>query len=163
MTIITCVVSSSSYYYCYYYMVAIFYPFGQFCEIYISLLSLQKQPNTAPNLFQRGVDYGKYVIIIILLFFLLLLGPRPRGRRRGAGRRPSRFIKILKSMYVCIKSMYVCIKSMYVILKIHQDSQIILKMYFLGTPVSLLLYSQKCPGVPFCPICQSSLLLQRPR
>ena len=26
----------------------------------ISLLSLQKQPNTAPNLFQRGVEYGKY-------------------------------------------------------------------------------------------------------
>ena len=29
-------------------------------EINISLLSLQKQPNTAPNLFQRGVEYGKY-------------------------------------------------------------------------------------------------------
>ena len=41
-------------------MVAIFYPFSLFCEIYISLLSLQKQPNTAPNLFQRGVEYGKY-------------------------------------------------------------------------------------------------------
>ena len=35
-------------------MVAIFYPFSQFCEIDISLLSLQKQPSTAPNLFQRG-------------------------------------------------------------------------------------------------------------
>ena len=41
-------------------VVAIFYPFSQFCEINISLLSLQKQPNTAPNLFQRGVEYGKY-------------------------------------------------------------------------------------------------------
>ena len=41
-------------------VVAIFYPFRQFCEINISLLSLQTQPNTAPNLFQRGVDYGKY-------------------------------------------------------------------------------------------------------
>ena len=41
-------------------IVAIFYPFSQFCEIDISLLSLQKQPNTAPNLFQRGVEYGKY-------------------------------------------------------------------------------------------------------
>ena len=41
-------------------IVAIFYPFSQFCEINISLLSLQKQPNTAPNLFQRGVEYGKY-------------------------------------------------------------------------------------------------------
>ena len=40
--------------------VAIFYPFSQFCEITISLLSLQKQPNTAPNVFQRGVEYGKY-------------------------------------------------------------------------------------------------------
>ena len=39
---------------------AIFYPFSQFCEINISLLSLQKQPNTAPNLFQRGVEYGEY-------------------------------------------------------------------------------------------------------
>ena len=41
-------------------IVDIFCPFGQFCEINISLLSLQKQPNTAPNLFQRGVEYGKY-------------------------------------------------------------------------------------------------------
>ena len=35
-------------------IVAIFYPFSQFCEINVSLLSLQKQPNAAPNLFQRG-------------------------------------------------------------------------------------------------------------
>ena len=41
-------------------MVAIFCPFSKFCEINMSLLSLQKQPNTAPNLFQRGVEYGKY-------------------------------------------------------------------------------------------------------
>ena len=41
-------------------IVAIFYPFSQFCEINISLLSLQTQPNTAPNLFQIGVEYGKY-------------------------------------------------------------------------------------------------------
>ena len=41
-------------------IVAIFCPFSRFCEISISLLSLQKQPNTAPNLFQRGVEYGKY-------------------------------------------------------------------------------------------------------
>ena len=42
-------------------IVAIFYPFSQFCEMNISLLSLQTQPNTASNLFQRGVEYGKYV------------------------------------------------------------------------------------------------------
>ena len=41
-------------------IVAIFYPFRQFREIHISLLSLQTQPNTAPNLFQRRVEYGKY-------------------------------------------------------------------------------------------------------
>ena len=41
-------------------IVAIFYPFSQFCEINITLLSLHTQPNTAPNLFQRGVEYGKY-------------------------------------------------------------------------------------------------------
>ena len=41
-------------------IVAIFYPFSLFCEIDVSLLSLQTQPNTAPNLFQRGVEYGKY-------------------------------------------------------------------------------------------------------
>ena len=40
-------------------ILAIFYPFSQFCEIDSSLLSLQKQPNTAPNLFQRGVEYGE--------------------------------------------------------------------------------------------------------
>ena len=39
-------------------IVAIFHPFSQFCEINISLPSLQKQPNTAPNLFWRGVDHG---------------------------------------------------------------------------------------------------------
>ena len=33
---------------------------------------------------------------------------------------------------------------------------------FLGTPVNLLLYSQKCQGTPFYTICQNSLLLQRP-
>ena len=41
-------------------IVAIFCHFSQFCEIDMSLLSLQKQPNTTPNLFQRGVEYGKY-------------------------------------------------------------------------------------------------------
>ena len=41
-------------------ILAIFYPFSQFCEINTSLLSLQKQPNTAPNLFQRRVEYGEY-------------------------------------------------------------------------------------------------------
>ena len=29
-------------------------------NIYISLLSLQTQPNAAPNLFQRGVEHGEY-------------------------------------------------------------------------------------------------------
>ena len=43
-------------------IVAIFYPFSQFCEINIFLLSLQTQPNTAPNIFQRGVEYGKYEV-----------------------------------------------------------------------------------------------------
>ena len=41
-------------------IVAILYPFSQFCEIDSSLLSLQKQSNTAPNIFQRGVEYGEY-------------------------------------------------------------------------------------------------------
>ena len=41
-------------------IVAIFYPFSQFCEVMIFLLSLQKQPNATPILFQRGVEYGKY-------------------------------------------------------------------------------------------------------
>ena len=44
------------------YSVAIFYPFSQFCEIGIFPPSPNKQPNTAPNLFQRGVEYGKVVI-----------------------------------------------------------------------------------------------------
>ena len=48
-------------------IVAIFYPFSQFCEIDISLLSLQTQPNTAPNLFQRGVEYGKFEDIFFLV------------------------------------------------------------------------------------------------
>ena len=47
------------------FIVAIFYPFSQFCEINISLLSLQTQPNTAPNLFQRGVEYGKYEFVCL--------------------------------------------------------------------------------------------------
>ena len=32
----------------------------------------------------------------------------------------------------------------------------------LGTPVHLLLSSQRCHGVPFSPNCRNSLLLQRP-
>ena len=47
---------------CHYDIVAKFYPFGQFCEMIISLLSLETQPNTAPNLVQRGVEYGEYEI-----------------------------------------------------------------------------------------------------
>ena len=35
-------------------ILAIFYPFSQFCEIGISLLSLQTQPNTAPNFISEG-------------------------------------------------------------------------------------------------------------
>ena len=44
-------------------MVAMFCPFGLFCEISISLLSLQKQQKAAPNLFQRGGKYGKYELV----------------------------------------------------------------------------------------------------
>ena len=51
-------------------MVAIFYPFSQFCEINISLRSQQTQPNTAPNLFQRGVEYGKYVSNIYIYIYI---------------------------------------------------------------------------------------------
>ena len=47
-------------------IVAIFCPFSQFCEITISLLSLQTQPNTAPDLFQSGVEYGKYARAVCL-------------------------------------------------------------------------------------------------
>ena len=41
-------------------IVAMLYPFSQFCEIDSFLLSLQKEPKTAANLFQRGIEYGKY-------------------------------------------------------------------------------------------------------
>ena len=40
--------------------VAILYPFSRFCEIYVSLLSLEKHPTTAPNLFQSGVESGQF-------------------------------------------------------------------------------------------------------
>ena len=36
------------------------------------------------------------------------------------------------------------------------------EFFLLGTPVKLLLYSQKCQGVHFSPICQNPLHLQRP-
>ena len=82
-------------------MVAIFYTFSQFCEIDISLLSLQTQPNTAPNLFQRGVEYGKYeervsvttiklttllLVIVKLLYYYLLWGSSPPAGSRWGGR-----------------------------------------------------------------------------
>ena len=41
-------------------LVATFYPFSQFCEIGICPPSLEKQPKTARNLFQRRVKYGKW-------------------------------------------------------------------------------------------------------
>ena len=53
----------------YIYIVAILYPFSQFCEINMSLLSLQTQQNTAPNLFQRGVEYGKYDIYVYIYIY----------------------------------------------------------------------------------------------
>ena len=40
--------------------VTIFYLFGQLYEIDLSLLIPQKQPKQLPNLFQRGVEHGKY-------------------------------------------------------------------------------------------------------
>ena len=55
---------------CYYYILAIFFPFSQFCEVNVSLLSLQTQPDTAPNLFQRGVEYGKYVLSYIYIYII---------------------------------------------------------------------------------------------
>ena len=57
-------ITGSLRYYYLLFILAIFYPFSQFCEIDVSLLSLQKQPNTAPILFQRGVEYGKYDVIM---------------------------------------------------------------------------------------------------
>ena len=44
----------------------------------------------------------------------------------------------------------------------HRKLMFFLQRDFWGTPVNLLLYSQKRQGAPFSPICQSSLLLQRP-
>ena len=60
-------------------MVAIFYPFSQFCEIIISLLSLQTQGKTAANLFQRGVEYGKYVGHRNIFFRTKIGGPKEKG------------------------------------------------------------------------------------
>ena len=40
----------NTYYICIYILLAIFYPVSQFCEMYSSLLSLQKQPETASDL-----------------------------------------------------------------------------------------------------------------
>ena len=54
-------------------MVAIFYPFGPFCEIGVSLPSLQKHPKTAPNLFQRGVEYSKYVYVYICIYIYIYI------------------------------------------------------------------------------------------
>ena len=64
-------------------ILAIFYPFSQFREINISLLSLQTQPNTAPNLFHRGVEYGKYESVKHHITFAaapLVLTPRVRNQ-----------------------------------------------------------------------------------
>ena len=65
-------------------IVAIFYPSSQFCEIDISLLGLQTQPNTAPNLFHRGVEYGKYEYGIGT--------PDPDPIRNCARRRPNGYL-----------------------------------------------------------------------
>ena len=63
-------------------IVAIFYPSSQKCEIDISLLSLQTQPNAAKNIFQKGVEYGKYAIsssssssssIIITIIIIIII------------------------------------------------------------------------------------------
>ena len=94
------------------YIVAIFHPFSQFCEINVSLLSLQKEPNTAPNLFQRGVEYGKYVVILIIILIIIIITslreavPRPRRRAQlrdaRLGGTPYNVIIILLKYYYTI-------------------------------------------------------------
>ena len=64
-------------------ILAIFYSFSRFREINVSLLSLQNQPKTTPNLFQRGVEYGEYdppsrappglIILMIIIIILLII------------------------------------------------------------------------------------------
>ena len=81
-----------------FYMVAIFCPIGLFCEINTSLLSLQKQPNTAPNLFQRGVEYGKYVLLGGVCWW--------SGRSRPAARQTHIYIYIYIYIYT---HMYTCV------------------------------------------------------
>ena len=79
-------------------IVAIFYPFSQFCEIDSSLLSLQTQPNTAPNLFQRGVEYGKYVYIDTCICIVRMC------------------------VYICIY-IYICVYGKYVLCKVQKTAQ----------------------------------------
>ena len=100
------------------------------------------------------------LIIMILLLLLLLmimmviiiiegLGAENRLRWRGLRRRPAE-----RRRGVVGKGQM-------------RSALIIANLLFfdrdlLGTPVNLLLPSQKCQGVPFSPICRNSLLLQRP-
>ena len=70
-------------YVCWSYIVAIFYPFSQFCEIGASLLSLQSSQKQPPRHFRGGVEYGKGV-----LPSLTPLGA-PHRASQSARRRPS--------------------------------------------------------------------------
>ena len=96
-------------------IVAIFYPFSQFCEINISLLSLQTQPNTAPNLFQRGVEYGKYA--------------QPNKENRGHRETPPPAIMLnkceLEALIVKTHQIHTA-PSFFTAIRIHQIYQIIM-------------------------------------
>ena len=91
-----------------YYILAIFHPFSQFCEIDVSLLSLQNQPKTAPNRFQRGVEYGKHVLLVTTWS-----NPR-RARLRGFAASRGQNGKVCVCVYLYLSlSIYIYILHVY--------------------------------------------------
>ena len=78
-------------------VVAIFYPFSQFSEKDIFLLSLQKQPNTAPNLFQKG---GRiWQVCLCNVFAISLLSRLSVAALRW---KSARSLQALRRMYIYI-------------------------------------------------------------
>ena len=91
-----------------------------------------------------------YVYVYVYIYIYIYVGrlqdapgdPRAAGAGLGEGRMGSALLGSLQCSCFLTGKLFGC--------------------YFLGAPVNLLLSSQKCQGVPFFAICQTSLLLQRP-
>ena len=139
------------------FILAIFYPFSQFCEIIIFLLSLQKQPKASPNLFQRGVEYGKYVVSINntwawVWVWSLVLTHDCRTLRRQV------YIYISLSLYIYI---YICVcMCVYICIYMYTCIHIYIYIYMESASINMHAKQLSIDSIHWLLSCISLLYMQ---